>query len=294
MFSKIIFYSHFHNGDVHVSRTFVRDIIAQFPNMSYEYWHRNHPDVLKDIKQLKSYYGLLDELKTPGVESRGSWVDSGKLYINTWYCASHGRHYGAHGTTISCLYNLFSELKQYGFNLRNITEYVPYIDFNALNVFGLDEWIKSRKLVFISNGEVNSGQSNNFDMNPTITELANEFPGITFLVSNFEDQLKLDNVIYTRQLIRKYCGELRFDLNENGYLITKSRLVIHRCSGAAVFGINKLSIDNKVYFLSLADSNMNGIHDFGLNSVLPNPLFDVCAVHNKQKMLDAVYCHTRD
>ena len=35
--NKIIFYTIGHNGDVHYSREFIKDIIRKIPNVEYEY-----------------------------------------------------------------------------------------------------------------------------------------------------------------------------------------------------------------------------------------------------------------
>ena len=47
---KIInFFNCAHNGDVHLSREFVKDIINKTNCDDYEYWHINKPNLLKDL-----------------------------------------------------------------------------------------------------------------------------------------------------------------------------------------------------------------------------------------------------
>lgn len=49
----IYFYNNFHNGDIHYSRTFVKDIMSKLGDNDYCYLHNCDPSILKDIKKLK-------------------------------------------------------------------------------------------------------------------------------------------------------------------------------------------------------------------------------------------------
>jgi hypothetical protein len=48
-FNNIIFFNNYHNGDIFVSRSFIKDIISKLPNNQYYYAHRNKKYLLKDL-----------------------------------------------------------------------------------------------------------------------------------------------------------------------------------------------------------------------------------------------------
>ena len=43
--NKIVFFNHYHRGDLHTSKEFVRQVIDNLPNVEFEYWS-NNPNVL--------------------------------------------------------------------------------------------------------------------------------------------------------------------------------------------------------------------------------------------------------
>ena len=49
---KITFFNPYHNGDVNVSRSFVRKIMERAPEHTYKYSHKNPANLLADIPNL--------------------------------------------------------------------------------------------------------------------------------------------------------------------------------------------------------------------------------------------------
>ena len=64
---KLIFYNNFHNGDIHVSRDFVKDIVSKINFSEAIYYHENSYTILKDIevKHVKEKYGSDSAKKLP-------------------------------------------------------------------------------------------------------------------------------------------------------------------------------------------------------------------------------------
>lgn len=58
---KLVFYNHFHNGDIHVSRSFVNFIVSKLKSkeIEFSYVHKNSKDLLSDNDLIKiEIFGL--------------------------------------------------------------------------------------------------------------------------------------------------------------------------------------------------------------------------------------------
>ena len=73
---KILFYNHYHNGDLFVSKEFIRHIMQQLPNCEFGYYHNNNP---KTIRDLLPYYGRATQSNDERFILNGD-----TLTINTW------------------------------------------------------------------------------------------------------------------------------------------------------------------------------------------------------------------
>jgi len=75
---ELIFYNNYHNGDIHLSRNFVKDIIKKTNYDKYSYIHNNSSTILKDINNLtyiKASKELYDRVLI--------YNDTDHTYINT-------------------------------------------------------------------------------------------------------------------------------------------------------------------------------------------------------------------
>lgn len=50
---KILFYNDWHNGDIHMSREYVKDLMSVLGQNEYFYYHTNNNSILSDIDNLK-------------------------------------------------------------------------------------------------------------------------------------------------------------------------------------------------------------------------------------------------
>ena len=117
--------------------------------------------------------------------------------------------------------------------------YLPSIDYKKLSDFDLiNSSINSaisnyEKVIFISNGDVKSNQSTNFDFTPIIKNLASKFPNYIFLITNDIDN-KLPNVVYAGNITNR-----KQDLLYLSYFSTLSNVIIGRSSGPYTFSLVK-------------------------------------------------------
>lgn len=254
---NIVFFNHFHNGDIHVSRGFLKFITEKFPQFNYFYTHKNSSNLTKDL----NITFLPDDINNnPYIQEQlMSYKKQGDtIYINTWYCSGHRRFFKE--CTFISLYNLFEFYFQeiFGLNIKDYDEqlFLPSIDFNRCLTEHVDEFFitNNKPTILISNGNTLSGQSSNFDFNPLIIQLSKTFPEHNFLLSNkMGIIIKENNVFYTEDIIKSKEN----DLNENAYISLKCNIIIGRDSGTYTFCYIKENILNPdKAFLSFSYNNI--------------------------------------
>lgn len=232
----VTFFTHFHSGDLHVSREFIRKIMSKVSqidnNILFSYAHVNDPNLLSDIPGLR-YERLSDTDQFENLQVRRNTT-----YVNTWYGQQHFKYMNPYGMTLDCLYTAFDDSCKtaWGFSLADINSdpasFIPTIDYFQFKIQPTQEWIHQNphKKIFISNGQALSGQANNFPMTPIITDLAGRHKEKIFILSNVEGSYNLPrNVIYSKDIIKKPYGS---DLNENSFLASHCDLIVGRASGS--------------------------------------------------------------
>lgn len=229
------FYNHYHNGDIHVSREFVKDIIQKIKPEKTYYHHTNKKGLLADV----------DIEQRPSMDDFNRHIPflltKDEVHINTWYNSEPEIYQTNGGATLKTLYEKFKKIyEQLNINIEPYEFYIPSIDFSKFFISNVDSWFattKFLKFVFISNGNTLSGQSVNFDFDPLIQILSRRFPEVCFIVSN-PTFVKGENITLSEDIIKKN----KCDLNENGYITTFCDIIIGRNSGAATFSLLKESI----------------------------------------------------
>jgi len=236
--NKITFFNHFHNGDLHISREFVRKIIQKVqtidPNITFSYGHVNDPGLLSDIPGLGYQH-----LHSLGYDQFENLVNrSGNISFSTWYAQQRFRYMNVHGMTLDCLYQAFDDSCKslWGFGMEDLStdasSFIPTIDYSKFHIQEAQVWLHQNphKKIFVSNGHALSGQATNFLMAPIIADLAKSHPEKIFILSNTEGNVSLPpNVIYSKDIIKKPIGS---DLNENSFLTTYCDVIVGRASGA--------------------------------------------------------------
>jgi len=274
---RVIFFNHFNNGDIHVSRSFIKHIIPKiksiYPGIELIYSHKN-PNLLIDIDGLKYDPSLYKVVKNEHV---GVYKIGETIYFNTWYAQQHHKFMNVYGLTLDCLYAAFNSncIEMFGFSLEDISvdpnKFFPAIDYSKFDITNINTWLKlinNQKKIFVSNGGVLSGQSENFNLSMIIDELAKNHLDKIFILTN-ACSITSPNIIFSSNIINKTgC-----DLNENGYLSTFCDLIIGRGSGTFTFAMdNKNFLKRSVDILCFSGLTNLPSDDFWLSSMLKDKI----------------------
>lgn len=240
---KVVFFNHWHNGDVHVSRTFVRKIMEKLssldPQITFSYSHKNDPGLLKDIPNL-----VFDPNGVHQIGMHDNTVKRGDtLYINTWYAQQNYKFMNIYGISFDTLYAIFDDTckNTWGFSLSDISsdpsDFFPVIDYERFNIENAKSWINQYpgKKIFVSNGVALSSQAHNFSLTSIINELSKKHTDKIFILSNYDGIPGSANIIHSSDIIRKVGN----DLNENAYIASHCDVIIGKASGAFSFAVTK-------------------------------------------------------
>jgi len=240
---KVCFYNHYHHGDLHVSRSFVRLIMDKIksihPEAIFAYSHQNDPNLLFDIPDL-----VFDSEAVHSLPEQESFIRrDDTLYINTWYGMRHRSYLHRNGTTFDTLYSSLNDTchELFNFSLADIStdpkDFFPAIDYDKFAIGHARNWLFTHpeNKVLIENGNANSGQATNFSMAPIIVPLAIKHKDTAFILSKKEN-IRMNNIFYTDDIIQKGHGS---DLNEISFLSRYCSLLIGRASGVFTFGLTQ-------------------------------------------------------
>lgn len=246
MFNEVIFFNYFHNGDLHLSRQFVREIMLKFPNYKYQYAHKHKDYILKDLNIAKQNVSLIPCKD----EFLGSFQYKNILYLNTWYSSYKRQYQNAYGISFDTLYYIFDKhLNTYfksSLGLLNVPEkFLPVIDYSCYKIENINNYLQNNqkwtKKILISNGLALSGQADNFNLTNILSDLAKTYPQYLFIYTNKCEISSQENLIWSKSII----GDgLETDLNENAYLSEQCDMVIGNSSGAYTFALTQNNLFN--------------------------------------------------
>jgi hypothetical protein len=247
---KLIFYNHFHNGDIFTSKGFYVDVIRQLQdtNIEVSLQHFNNPKTVIDAID----YGGPPEAP---VNARFVHQDT-NLYVNIWLGIYDTSRYPDPPYFYDCgihmpsLYGMWGHIYEkinsfFGTNLvldGPFEKYLPSINFSAYDNRNVEDFLesrKNRKRVLFSNGIPMAGQSFSSNMEELINLLAAHYSDIDFFVTAPID-VKHKNIFYTGDITR-----MESDLNEIAYLGKYCNLIVGKNSGPFIFCVNKENIMDK-------------------------------------------------
>lgn len=247
---RVVFFNHFHNGDIHVSRGLVRQVIEKVrqlePNTRFAYSHKNNPNLLSDINGLAFDGAAI--LSVPN-EHTGIQISGSTIYFNTWYAQQKFQYMNRWGLTFDALYNAFDDNCKavFGFSLEsistNVSDFFPVINYDRFHVGPAKLWLNDHpeKKVFISNGAILSDQAHQFSLGQIVNDLATKHKDVTWIISNKEQGVAAGNIVDSVDIIKKY----NHDLNENSFLASHCDLIVGRASGSFTFAMTKDNFFNK-------------------------------------------------
>jgi hypothetical protein len=256
---KVVFFNHFHNGDIHVSRGLVRQVISKVrqidPSTQFFYAHRNSGVLLQDIPGLVFDGRAMSNISSEHV-STFSVGDT--TYFNTWYAQQNFQYMNRYGLTFDALYSAFDNNCKsiWGFSLDSISSdpsvFFPSIDYNAFHIGRVKNWLAANpsKKIFISNGAILSDQAHQFALTPIIDAIAKKHADKIFILSNHDGHPGSSNIVHSSDIIR--CPGN--DLNENSFIASHCDVIIGRASGAFSFSITQQNLFQRdVKFLAFCN-----------------------------------------
>jgi hypothetical protein len=238
MKETINIYNYFHNGDIFYSRMIIQGLIKNF---KINYYHNLLSPLFLDIPEVNEFVGIPTDFE------KNLSFDIKNKKINTWIGQNGFKYLNRvnNGCTYENHLSLAKDvLDNFGVEINNIEDYLPEIYHenipNIENITNKMIELKTifRKIVLISNGNIHSGQSDNFDFTPTIERLSNEHNDVLFLLCS-QTHLSKDNVLHTNSITN-----FSPDLLHIGYLSKYCDIIIGRASGPYCFAQNKENLLN--------------------------------------------------
>jgi hypothetical protein len=236
MGQKIIFYNHYHNGDLHYTKPLVRDLMSQLPNSEFSYAHLNGYWVVRDLNIPQGPFN------TSAISDHATILyGPDAVLVNTWL-GTYLKVFNQAEVTWNFYYKFYCEIirllnNMFHLNLMPKPQdefWLPTTDYSYYAIDNAKEFdrIEKRKKILISNGPGMSKQIPEFnsDMSEMIRFIAEKHQDKMFIVTKrFEH--KQNNIISTTEINKLN----RTDLNEIGYISTFCDVIIGRDSGPFCF-----------------------------------------------------------
>jgi len=243
MKDNIILYNHFHNGDIFFSRPIINLLKNHF---NIDFYHNQNTPLFLDIPEINEFKGIPQNLKY--TDHFIKTIENGM--INTWIGQPGYINRINSGCSFENHMELTKEICDY-FNIKitNYDDCLPEVNFENLPNFKLIEKImldykqKFKKIVLISNGDVNSGQSPNFDFFPIIKNLSILNSDVLFIITKPVNEIN-KNIVNVEKITNTYP-----DLLYISQISTYCDIIVGRASGPYCFTQlkNNLLDSNKTY-----------------------------------------------
>ena len=122
MMSKIVFFNHFHKGDLHTHKEFIRHVQFELSDFTFEYMHSNAAKLTAELN--------IPLVGTPNDLNNKDpfYADDDVLYINTW---------------VGCNWDVFC--KHGGINMHTLYEQWEGIVETINETFGTDIKLREEK-----------------------------------------------------------------------------------------------------------------------------------------------------
>lgn len=235
---NIVFFNHWHYGDLFSTRGLVTDIQRQLPNMRYGYAHALSPLATRDLVTFNLTPEKNQQILS-GIDQRTRFAQSDDtIFINTWVGAYEGMWEGTH-PPYTAHHNIFAkmyELLNHHFNLNlqiqpGVWDYIPEIDYSKIDTSRVDQLLTevSGRIYLISNNQVMSLQSSMGFMEHTIEILARQYPNDTFIATH-SFETNLSNIKFTYEIFR-----MSNDLLEISYLSKFCNTIIGKNSSPSTY-----------------------------------------------------------
>lgn len=232
-YNNVYFYNFYGNGDVHLSRNFVKYLSDQILADNYYYVHKRHPRLTLDLEpKIKTI-----TRQSLGTDSLGVYEKDEDLYVNVWIGAYNHKCHSRYGLSFLGYKYLHNE------HLRNLNlpeinvedvDLIPTIDFNKYNLDNKEHLIPNGKNVLFCNNNTLSGQANNTNMDGMLNRLSNIYTDHNFIVTN-NTTVTNKNVISISDIF----GKLDSDIIECAFVSKYCDYVIGKSSGPYTYSLIK-------------------------------------------------------
>jgi hypothetical protein len=252
MKSTIELYNHHNNGDVFYSRVLVNSLIDDYNIIFY---HNLNVQLFSDLNEVTEIYGIPNHMTQKN-------TDIDNKVINTWIGQQDLKYLISPNP--GCNFNNYFELvkdilTRLNLPIKEKWEHLPTIRFtnipNYKDILNQMLILKEnyKKILLISNGNVHSGQSSNFDMSNLILTLSENNQDCLFLITHNINHNK-SNIIYVNEITK-----IIPDLLQIGFISTYCDIIIGRASGPYCFThIKENLMDKNKTFISFTNNHTEG------------------------------------
>lgn len=248
---NLYFYNYWHNGDIHYSREFVKDIISKTNFDNYFYAHNNKFGLLKDIEKLTEI--KFETIGNTELNTLNIFDKNNDVYINTWIGQLKMKYIGF-GINVHSNYMIYKDIyRQLNISMNDVKTYIPKINFDVINKQPIDSFFEDRKKnVLICNGKLCSNQSTPQPFEPFIMDLSEKFSTFNFIFTDNTNKIDRENIFYTDDIIGLNTTIVT-DLNEISYLSTFCDVIIGKESGPFAFSTIEDNMNGNKTFINFCD-----------------------------------------
>jgi len=238
MMSKIVFFNHFHKGDLHTHKEFIRHIQSELSDFTFEYMHNNAAKLTAELDI--PLVGAPTDLNNKDP----FYADDDILYINTWVGCNWDVFCKHGGINMHTLYEQWEGIvgtinETFGTDIKLREEkesYLPKIDSKLLTTDKIEDYLltadESVRKVLICNNTPMSNQSFKSNMKEHILPFAEMYPDTHFICTNKFDTEGQNNIKFTDDIVGPVQDG---DLQEISYLSRNCDIIIGKNSGPFVF-----------------------------------------------------------
>jgi len=241
----VLFFNDWHNGDLHMSRPYVLDMMSLLGDCNYYFYHKNNPKLLSDIDNL-----VYTPTKIAADLTIDTWLGQFQ-YKGMSIEQMSGVSSITFGANFPCYYSVMAKVYE-SLNLsrflKPVDYYLPTISYDHFDVENIQRYFDGKKTrsMLICNNVPMSGQAPAVDFREVVAELAVTYPQIDFLISNDDANMpKLNNIVSCKEIIGN--PSTICDLNEISYISTFCNVIVGRSSGPYSFSVTKDNLATKQF-----------------------------------------------
>jgi hypothetical protein len=243
---NIIFFNHWHYGDLFSTRGLVMDIKRNLPGINVYYAHTKNSRAVADLCQTLNQAECDDVLSKLSMWQRFG-VNEDTIFINTWVGSYEGVYSNVHPSYMEHMKiyrQCYRDIRQnFGLDFSMSPDpwlYVPSIDYSIYNTDVADAWLadKPEDVILICNGPGHSAQSSVNDMAEAIAQLATANPQKRFLCT-CKTSTDLPNVYYTDDIFLLDC-----DICEISYISSLVPVIVGKNNGPFSYANTATNLKN--------------------------------------------------